>query len=70
MYGEICTQIIVCGNELSHLSKDAPVLRHQHLLALIELVKEDDNIDQVKAITEILKREAHRKRWQLIIFLT
>ncbi len=69
MYGEICTQIIICGNELSRLSKDAPALWRQHLLALIESAKEDNNVNRVKAITEILKREAHRKHWQRIFFL-
>jgi hypothetical protein len=47
---------------LSRPSKDVPALWQQHLLALIESAKEDNNVDQVKAITEILKREAHRKR--------
>jgi hypothetical protein len=44
-YGEICTQIIICGNELSCLSKDAPALQRQHLLALIELTEEDDDVN-------------------------
>jgi hypothetical protein len=56
-YGAICTQIIVCSNEIAHLSKDAPALRHQDLLDLIASAKENEDINRVKAITEILKEK-------------
>jgi hypothetical protein len=69
-YGEICTQIIICGTKLTCLSKDAPALRRQHLMSLIESAKENNDVDQVKAITCILKREAQRKQWRLLNFST
>ncbi len=56
-YGAICTQIIVCGNEIARLSNDTPALRCQHLLDLIALAKENKDDNRAKAITEILKRE-------------
>ncbi len=61
-YGKICTQIIVCGTKLSRLSKDAPALRRQHLMALIELAEAAKDINRVEAISGILKQEAQQKQ--------
>jgi hypothetical protein len=68
-YGAICAQIIVTDQEIKHLSRDAPDLRRQHLLELIETAKNEDGA-RAKAITDILKREAQKKQWNQINYTT
>jgi hypothetical protein len=53
-YGSICAQIMVADNEIRRLAKDAPALRRQHLLDLIEAAERNDDDVQAKAIMEIL----------------
>jgi hypothetical protein len=60
-YGMICTQIMVTEQEIKHLSKDAPALRRQHLLELIENAEKNDDSLQAKAIVEILCRKSQKK---------
>jgi hypothetical protein len=52
---------MVTEHEIKCLSKDAPALRRQHLLDLIEDPKRHDDMTQAKAILEILRREEQKK---------
>jgi hypothetical protein len=45
------------------LSKDAPALRHQHLLELIAIAEKKDDLLCAKAIMEIIKRECHKAHY-------
>jgi hypothetical protein len=57
-YGTICAQIMVTEQEIKNLSKDAPALRCQHLLELIENAEKNDDSLQAKAIVEILCQDS------------
>jgi hypothetical protein len=61
--GVICAQIMITDQEIERLSKDAPALRCQHLLDLIQDTTKQDNMIRAKTILEILKREEQKKRW-------
>jgi hypothetical protein len=57
---------MITNQEIKHLSTDAPALRCQHLLNLVQDTPKQDNMIRAKAILEILKREEQKKRWQQI----
>jgi hypothetical protein len=61
--GSVGAQIMVTEQEIKRLLKDAPALRCQHLLDLIQDAKTHDNMTRAKAILEILKREEQKKQW-------
>ncbi len=69
-YGTICTQIMVCNLEVKKLSKDVPALRRQHLLDMISSAEDNGDSNRAKEILEILQREAQKKRWKRINYLT
>ena len=64
--GTICTQIMATEQEIARLSKDAPMLRRQHLLGLVQDAELQDDGARAKTILEILKREEMKKRWSRI----
>jgi hypothetical protein len=57
---------MVAEQEIKHLLKDAPALRCQHLLDLIQDAKKHDDTIRTKTILEILKREEQKKQWRQI----
>ncbi len=54
---------MVMDQEISRLAKDAPALRHQHLLNLAEAAKSNDDVPRFKAIVEMMEREDQKKQW-------
>jgi hypothetical protein len=54
LYEMICIQIIVTNSKISHLAKDAPALRKQHLHNLIEEAESKSDSIQAQAIMDIL----------------
>jgi hypothetical protein len=60
---------MVC-NLAKKLSKDAPSLCQQHLLDMILSAEDSGDSNHVKEILEILQREAQKKRWKHINYLT
>jgi hypothetical protein len=62
----ICAQIMITDQEIKRLLKDAPALRRQHLLNLIQDATKQDDMIRAKAILEILKREEQKKSWRQI----
>jgi hypothetical protein len=54
-YEMVCIQIVVTNNEIRRLAKDAPALRKQHLLDLIEEAEKDSDLIRAQAIVEILR---------------
>ena len=69
-YGTICAHIIVTDQEIKRLSKTAPTLRRQHLQQLIETAECNNDHIRAKAITEIIKRENQKGRWNWINHVT
>ena len=69
-YDTICIHIALTNAEISRLAKDAPALRREHLLSLIEDAEEKSDTVRAKAILEILRREAQKKKWRKINYST
>ncbi len=69
-YETICAHIVFTNAEISRLAKDAPALRREHLLGLIENAEEKSDTARVQAILEILRREAQKKKWRKINYST
>jgi hypothetical protein len=63
MRGAVCAQIMITDQEIKRLLKDAPALRRQHLLDLVQDATKQDNTIRAKAILETLKREEQKKSW-------
>jgi hypothetical protein len=61
-YGTKCAQIMVTDQEIKQLLKDAPALRQQRLFDLVESPEKNNDLVHAKAIMELLKREAQKKR--------
>jgi hypothetical protein len=61
---------MVCDLEFKKLSKDAPTLCRQHLLDMVSSAEDTGNPNRAKEILKILQREAHKKRWNRINYLT
>ncbi len=60
--GTICAQIMATEQEIARLSKDAPMLRRQHLLGLVQDAELQDDGARAKTILEILKQEEMKKQ--------
>jgi hypothetical protein len=69
-YDTICIHVLMTNAEISRLAKDAPALRREHLLCLIEDAEEKSDTVQAQAILEILRREAQKKTWRKINYST
>ena len=69
-YDTICIHIALTNAEISRLAKDAPALRREHLLGLIEDAEEKSDTVRAQAILEILRREAQKKTWRKINYST
>jgi hypothetical protein len=59
----ICAQILVTEQEIQRLSKDAPVLRQQHLHDRIADAEQNNEPAHAKALLNMLQREAKSKEW-------
>jgi len=69
-YETICIHFEITNAEISRLAKDAPALRREHLLGLIEDAEEKSDTVRAQAILEILSREAQKKTWRKINYST
>jgi hypothetical protein len=69
-YGTICAQIMVTDQEIRRLAKDAPALRRQHLLDLIETAEANNDHERARAILQMMKREHRSRVWRGINYST
>jgi hypothetical protein len=69
-YGAICAQIMVTDQEIRRLAKDAPALRQQYLLDLIETAEANNDHKCARAILQMMKREHRSRVWRGINYST
>ena len=61
--GFIDTRIQACLQELLSLESKATALRKQHLGERLKIAKRNNDIDAIKAITRIIKKECQQRDW-------
>jgi hypothetical protein len=69
-YSNVMIHIEITHKKLSELTKDAPTLRHQHLLDIRKTADDRGDTARSSTILEILTREQEQKKWCRINYTT